>query len=122
MMETRENLGEDKKGPAAYNANTIGADILLDDALMSHMYLFNCTDPSVFEGLYMMTTPGDKTTGASVLKFDAYLTENGVDHILKSYDPVENDLIHVFNIGHTDYVESIQANQDEIDFMESLLK
>ena len=118
----RDDFGEDKKGPAAYTANTIGADILMDDDLMSHLDLFNCTDPSVFEGLYMMTTPGDKTTGASVLKFDAYLTEHGVDHILKSYDPVENDLIHVFNIGHTDYVESIQANQDEIDFMESLLK
>jgi hypothetical protein len=89
---------------------------------MSHLDLFNCTDPSVFEGLYMMTTPGDTTTGAAVLKFDAYLTEHGVDHILKSYDSVENNLIHVFNISHTDWVESIQANQDEIDFMESLLK
>ena len=122
VMGMRDDLGEDKKGPAAYTANTIGADILMDDDLMAHLDLFTCTDPAVFDGLYMMTTPGDVTTGASVLKFDNYLTENGVAHTLNSYEPVENKLIHVFNIGHTDYVESIQANQDEIDYMNSLLK
>ena len=122
IMIHRENLGEDKKGPAAYMANTIGADILMDDELMSHLDLFNCVAPSVFEGLYMMTTPADNTTGEDVLKFDAYLTEQGVDHILKSYENQENELLHVFNISHTDWVESIAANQDEIDFMESLLK
>ena len=122
IMRKRDDLGEDKKGPEAYNANTIGAEILMDDDLMAHMDLFNCTDPAVFEGLYMMTTPADKTTGASVLKFDAYLTEQGVDHILNSYEGTENELLHVFNITHTDWAESVAANQDEIDFMESLLK
>ena len=122
IMSMRDDLGEDKKGPAAYTANSIGEEILMDDELMSHLDLFTCTDPSVFEGLYMMTTPSDKTTGASVLKFDAYLTEQGVAHTLNSYEDVENKLLHVFNISHTDWVESIAANQDEIDFMESLLK
>ena len=122
MLEMREDLGEDKKGPAAYTANTIGADILMDDDLMAHMDLFSCTDPAVFEGLYMMTTPDDKTTGASVIKFDAYLTEQGVAHTLNSYESAENKLLHVFNISHTDWAESIAANQDEINFMESLLK
>ena len=121
-MRKRQYLGEDKKGPEAYNANTIGADILMDDDLMAHMDLFTCVDPSVFEGLYMMTTPGDKTTGEAVVKFDAYLTEQGVDHILNSYEDQENALLHVFNISHTDWVESIQANQDEIDFMDQLVK
>ena len=122
IMRKRQYLGEDKKGPEAYNANTIGADILMDDDLMAHMDLFTCVDPSVFEGLYMMTTPGDKTTGEAVVKFDAYLTEQGVDHILNSYEDQENALLHVFNISHTDWVESIQANQDEIDFMDRLVK
>ena len=122
MLVMREDLGEDKKGPAAYTANTIGADILMDDDLMAHMDLFSCTDPAVFEGLYMMTTPDDKTTGASVIKFDAYLTEQGVAHTLNSYESAENKLLHVFNISHTDWAESIAANQDEINFMESLLK
>ena len=122
IMRKRQYLGEDKKGPEAYNANTIGADILMDDDLMAHMDLFTCVDPSVFEGLYMMTTPGDKTTGEAVVKFDAYLTEQGVDHILNSYEDQENALLHVFNISHTDWVESIQANQDEIDFMDQLVK
>lgn len=122
IMSMRDDLGEDKKGPAAYTAKTIGEEILMDDELMSHLDLFTCTDPGVFEGLYMMTTPSDTTTGASVLKFDAYLTEQGVAHTLNSYEDVENALLHVFNISHTDWVESIAANQDEIDFMESLLK
>ena len=122
LLAMRENLGEDKKGPAAYTANTIGAEILMDDELMSHLDLYSCTDPAVFEGLYMMTTPGDTTTGAEVLKLDEYLNENGVAHILNVYESEENKLIHVFNISHTDYVESIKANQDEIDFMNSLLK
>ncbi len=121
IFSMRDDLGEDKKGPAAYTSNTIGAEILMDDDLMAHMDLFTCTDPAVFEGLYMMTTPGDKTTGATVVKFDAYLTDSGVAHTLKSYEDVENALLHVFNIGHTDWVESVAANQDEIDFMDALL-
>lgn len=122
ILSMRNDLGEDKKGPAAYTSNTIGAEILMDDELMSHMDLFTCVDPSVFDGLYMMTTPGDVTTGEMVRKFDAYLTEQGIAHTLNSYEDVENKLLHVFNISHTDWVESIAANQDEIDFMESLLK
>lgn len=122
IMRNRDYLGEDKKGPAAYTANTIGAEILMDDELMSHMDLFTCTDPGVFEGLYMMTTPADTTTGETVVKFDQYLTEQGVDHILNSYENQENELLHVFNISHTDWVESIAANNDEIAFMEGLLK
>ena len=122
IMKKRDNLGEDKKGPEAYNANTIGAEILMDDDLMGHMDLFSCTDPAVFEGLYMMTTPADVTTGESVMKFDAYLTEQGVAHILNSYEGQENELLHVFNITHTDWAESIAANQDEIDFMNGLVK
>ena len=122
LLKKREYLGEDKSGPEAYNANTIGADILMDDDLMSHMDLYSCTNPSVFTGVYMMTTPTDNTTGEGVVKFDAYLTENNVEHIMNSYEGTENELGHVFNISHTDWAESIQANQDEIDFMESLLK
>ena len=122
ILAKREYLGEDKSGPEAFNANTIGADILLDDDLMGHMDLYSCTDPSSFEGLYMMTTPTDVTTGASVVKFDSYLSDNNVEHILNTYEGTENELGHVFNISHTDWAESIQANQDEIDFMESLLK
>ena len=122
LLINREYLSEDAGGPAAFTAKTIGADILMDDDLMSHLDLFSCTAPSSFEGVYMMTTPADMVTGADVRKFDQYLTEQGVDHVLKSYDGTENELLHVFNISSTDWAESIAANQDEIDFMESLLK
>ena len=121
IMRKRNYLGEDASGPEAYNAKTIGEEILLDDDLMSHMDLFTCTEPAVFTGLYMMTTPADITTGEAVLQFDAYLTEQGVEHILNSYEGTENELLHVFNISHTDWAESIQANQDEVDFMKGLI-
>ncbi len=122
VMSMRDNLGEDKTGPAAYKANTIGAEILMNDDLMSHMDLFSCTDPHVFEGLYMMTTPTDTVSGEAVMKFDRYLTEQGVGHILNIYEGTENQLGHVFNVSSVDWPESIAANQDEISFMESLLK
>ncbi|MCD8155470.1 MAG: alpha/beta hydrolase [Clostridiales bacterium] len=105
-----------------YVAQTIGEDILLDEDLMSHMDLYSIVDASVFEGVYMLTTPGDTTTGSEVLKFDDYLTENGVEHTTISYEGTENELIHVFNITQMDYVESQQANQDIVDFMNSFLK
>ena len=86
------------------------------------MDLYSNVDPEVFEGIYMMTTPTDTTTGPDVQKFEAYLNENNVEHTYKSYDGTENDLKHVFNIIQPLYVESIQANQDIVDYMDSLLK
>ncbi len=103
-------------------AKTIGEEILMDDDLMSHLDLYSNVDPSAFEGVYMITTPGDDTTGPETRKFDEYLTENNVEHTLKSYEETENELIHVFNITNVDYVESQQANADIVDFMKSLIK
>lgn len=122
LLANRQYLDGEAKGPAAFTAQTIGADILMDDELMSHMDLFSCTDPSVFEGLYMMTTPADMVTGADVVKFDQYLTDQGVAHTTNSYEGTENDLRHVFNIEEVDWPESIQANADEIAYMEANLK
>ena len=122
ILRKREFLGEDKKGPEAFNANTIGAEILMDDDLMGHMDLYSCTDPKVFEGVYLMTTPTDITTGESVVKFDQYLNDNGVEHTLNVYEGQENQLGHVFNISEVTWPESIKANQDEIDFMNGRVK
>ncbi len=120
IYSMRDDLGAE--GPAGHTANTIGEEILLDDDLMGQMDLFNSVDPSVFEGLYMMTTPTDDTTGAMVQKFESYLNDNGIEHEYHSYDGIENELGHVFNISHIDWAESIEANQDEIRYMENLLK
>ena len=53
---------------------------------------------------------------------EEYLTEQSVAHILNTYENQENELLHVFNISHTDWVERVAANQDEIDFMNGLVQ
>ena len=111
-----------ESGPNAHVAKTIGEDLLMDDDLMDHMDLMMNVEPEAFTGIYMMTTPTDTTTGADVLKFDAYLTEHGIEHTTLSYDGVENDIIHTFNISHADYAESKVANQDMVDYLNAHLK
>jgi acetyl esterase/lipase len=121
IMLNQEYFAEES-GPNAHVAQTIGEEILFDDDLMSHMDLMRNVSPSAFTGLYMLTTPTDTTTGIDVQNFDAYLTEQGIEHTVMSYDGVENDLLHTFNISHADYAESKVANQDMVEYCNSLLK
>lgn len=109
-------------GPGAFIAKTIGETLIFDNELMSHMNLYTVVDPEIFKGVYMMTTPTDTVTGPEVQKFDSYLTENNVKHTCNSYEGTENNLKHTFNIGQPDYMESNLANQDMVDYMNSLLK
>lgn len=111
----------EESGFHAHMAQTIGEDYLFDDDLMAHLDLMRNVSPSAFTGLYMLTTPTDTTTGEEVQKFDAYLTEQGVEHTVMSYEGVVNELSHTFNIGNADYAESKVANQDMVDYCNSLL-
>lgn len=113
---------ESEEGVLGHAAQKIGADILLDEELMSHLDLMQSVEPQAFEGVYMLTTPDDAVTGEDVQVFDRYLTENNVPHVTVSYDSVENNLVHTFNIGHTGYAESLVANQDMVDYCYSLLQ
>lgn len=107
---------------ASQIAKKIGEELLLDDDLMNHMDLMINVAPEAFTNLYMMTTPGDTDTGSSVLAFDAYLTEHGVEHTMISYDGVENKLGHTFNISCAHYPESKVANQDMTDYLDAHLR
>lgn len=115
IMANREYYYQES-GPNASMAQKIGAELLFDDELMAHMDLFTCVEAEAFEGLYMMTTPGDTVTGSDVLKFDAYLTKLGIEHVTMNYIGEENNLQHTFNISHADYAESKVANQDMVDY------
>ena len=118
VRSIREAL-DSGKGTAGRIAQIIGEELLMDDDLMDHMDLTMCVAPEAFSGLFMNTTPGDKDTGATVLAFDAYLTENGIEHTMISYNGVENELKHTFNISYAHYPESKVANQDMADYLNS---
>lgn len=121
VLSIREAL-DTGEGPAGRIAQTIGKELLMDDDLMEHMDLTMCVAPEAFSGLFMNTTPGDINTGAAVLAFDSYLTENGVDHTMISYDGVVNELAHTFNISYALYPESKVANQDMTDYINDKLR
>ena len=121
IMGLREGL-EQEEGFAAFTANKIGSDILLNDDLMNHLDLMQNVPAEAFEGLYMMTTPTDDTTGRDVVTFDAYLTEHGVAHTLMVYEGVEKELRHTFNIGDAELPESKVANQDMVDYLNTFIQ
>lgn len=120
ILAMRDNLGKD--GPDGFVAGKIGEDILNDEDLMSHCDLYSIINPETYPAVYMVTTPGDDTTGAETLKFDQFLTDNGVDHTLVSYEDEGSGLVHVFNITKMEYPESQKANADIIAYFDSLLK
>lgn len=110
------------KGPAGYTASSIGAKYLYDDDLMKHLYFANYVDPSIFEGCYVCSTPSDTMTRESTLEFTNWLDEADVSFTFADYEDQGSGLMHVFNIGHPTFPESVQANNDMIAYMQSLIK
>ena len=120
LIALRDALGQ--KGPAGYTAGRIGEEILNNDDLMSHCDLYSVIDVETYPYVYLITTPGDTTTGPETLKFDEFLTENGVAHELHSYEDEGSGLVHVFNITKMQYPESQKANEDIITYLDGILK
>ena len=120
VVAIKDGLGQ--SGPAGFMAGRIGEEILFNEDLMSHCDLYSVIDPETYPYVYMITTPGDVTTGAETLKFDAFLTEKGIAHELHSYEDEGSGLIHVFNILKMQYPESIKANNDIITYLDGICK
>lgn len=118
LMAMRDVLGQ--PGPAGYTAGRVGEEILMDDDLMSHCDLYSIIDPATFPKIYFLTTPTDAVLYEEAVKYDAFLTEQGIDHVYKVYEGEENELAHVFNINKMDYAESKKANQDIVDYLKGL--
>jgi len=119
ILAIKDNLGAD--GVNGFVANSIGEEILNDEDLMSHLDLYSIIDPATYPYIYIVTTPDDETTGEETLKFDAFLTENGIAHELHGYESEGSPMKHVFNIISMDWPESIKANNDIVAYMKSLL-
>ena len=72
--------------------------------------------------VYMMTTPDDAILYDEVMQFDQFLTEKGIGHELHVYESEGNQLKHVFNISELDWVESIKANTDMVNYLKSKIQ
>ena len=119
IMADLELIGQDL-GSKSYSANQI-ADVLTDEEHMKHVDLLTNYPAEGLPMVYVITTPGDELLYEEAVQLDAFLTEKGIDHVYIEYTNVENELGHVFNIGNVDYVESIQANDDSIAYIQALI-
>lgn len=118
IMELREDLVSGS-GFKNFMATQISEEVLMDDAL-EEVDLYSIIDPETYPEMYIITTPQDAILYDQAVAFDAWLTENEIDHEFHVYEQQENELQHVFNTGHIDWVESIQANEDSVAYLKTL--
>jgi len=69
-----------------------------------------------FPETFIVTTQGDELLYSVAKNLHTYMLGKEIRHIYKEYDSVSNPLDHVFNVLHPEYVESIAANDDIINF------
>ena len=113
---------DDEEGMSAKIAQQIGAEVLGDPDIVDHADIYTIVDPETFPEVYILTTPDDDVLYAETLRFHEFLEEKGITHVYTEYASEENQLEHVFNIGHTDWAESIKANDDAIAYLQSKCK
>ena len=119
ILELREDLANGK-GFKGFMAKTISEAVLMDSAV-EEVDLYSIINPETYPKMYIITTPQDDILYEQAVAFDAWLTEKGIDHELHVYEQQENKLRHVFNTGNIDWVESVQANEESIAFLKSLI-
>lgn len=66
--------------------------------------------------LFIVTTPTDKTAYTVTKAIHEDMLKKGVAHQYKEYTGKENSLDHVFNVLNPDWVESVEANTDILNF------
>ena len=119
IMVNRDYIGKGL-GFSSFAAEQI-ADVILDDEHMAYVDLLTNYPEDGFPPVYIVTTPSDDVLYEDAVMLDAFLTEKNIAHELHSYEGTENQLAHVFNINKPDYVESIQANEDIVAYLETLI-
>lgn len=119
ILELREDLNG--SGFMNFMANQITEEVLMSDEL-EEVDLYSIIDPATYPNMYIITTPQDEILYNQAVDFDAWLTEQDLDHEFHVYEQQENELLHVFNVSDIDWVESIQANEDSVAYMKSLIE
>ena len=120
VLSFRNDL--EAEGYLGMKARTIDEEILFNDELMNMAHIYNLLDAQTYPPVYIITTTTDELFYPMAADFEAALTEMGIPHEYHVYAGVENELGHTFNIGNTEYVESIRANTDAINYLLSLCK
>ena len=91
-----------------------------------HKYTFNreYTKQSSYEyymsegypRIWFCTSPSDSLLYAHTRRMHEFMLSNGIPHEYREYASTARKLDHVFNVLHPEYPESIQANEDIIQF------
>lgn len=110
------------EGMSANIANHMGEDVIGNSDVLDHADLYTIFDAETYPSVYILTTPDDQILYEETKAFHEFLDQNGVPNEYHEYESEENTLEHVFNIAHTDWNESIQANTDIIEYLDSLCK
>ena len=119
ILELREDL-KTGKGFKNFMATRITEEVLMDEAV-DEVNLFSLINPETYPKIYIITSPQDAILYDQAIMFDGWLTEKGIDHELHVYEEQENPLKHVFNVSEITWVESIQANEDSVAYLKSLI-
>lgn len=117
LADALNSAGE---GMSANIAQQIGAEVLGDEDIVNHADLYSIIDAETFPSVHIITTPEDTTLYGETKAFHEFLEEQGINHEYVEYENEENQLEHVFNVGHTDWKESIEANTDAVNYMKAL--
>lgn len=120
ILELREDL-VNGSGFKKFMAGTITEEVLMDSAV-EEVDLYSIINPETYPKMFIITTPQDAILYDQAVAFDAWLTEQNIDHEYRVYEQQENKLQHVFNTGHIDWIESIQANEESVAFLKSLIE
>ncbi len=120
ILELREDL-VNGSGFKKFMAGRITEEVLMDSAV-EEVDLFSLIDPETYPKMFIITTPQDAILYEQAVAFDQWLTEKGIEHEFHVYEQQENKLQHVFNTSYIDWVESIQANEESIAFLKSLIE
>lgn len=120
ILELRDDL-KTGKGFKNFMATRITEEVLMDDAV-EEVDLFTLINPETYPKMYIITSPQDAILYDQAISFDSWLTDKGIDHELHVYDEQENPLKHVFNVSEINWSESIQANEDSVTYMKSLIQ
>ena len=116
-----DSLRDAEKGFKSFMAGKMNQTVFEDESVYRHVDLYKIIDPATFPEVYIITTPTDTNFYPDAVKFDAFLTENGIPHHYHEYVGKEQNLKHVFNVSDPETEEGKEANQASFLYLYDIL-